>query len=64
MPHQEADGTVHLKGRVLTNDHKDYFHCFKLPKNSMYVNSDDQGYNCFHFPRARLGKEETLIYES
>ena len=22
-PHQEVDGTVHLKGRVLTNDHKD-----------------------------------------
>ena len=23
--HQEIDGTVYLKGRVLTNDHKDYF---------------------------------------
>ena len=22
-PHQEVDGTVHLKGRVFTNDHKD-----------------------------------------
>ena len=34
----------------------------EYPARWYFINSDDQRYNCFHFSRANLGKEEAFMF--